>query len=596
MSNRLGLFAPPEHAVLSLSVQAAASVPNREQRQFEVLVRHLVFRFLHNELLTSDNETRRVITISYVVALPTLLVSMFLYPAYHAFPPAPYPRPFWPQVGDHYFYVMYSFLIMGAATVYEWDLLFPDLLDVFVLSVLPISGRRLFAARVLALAIFLGLVLVGTGILGNLMLPMVAELPHTGRHFLAHFVAILMSGSFAATTFLALQGVLLNTIGERLFRRITPLLQGGSIMLLLMILLLYPTLSRSIQPLFTANVAAVRWFPPFWFLGVYERLLQGPSTSPLFTHLARTGSLALAAMIALVFITYPLAYRRRVRQVIEGGQTQETTHRNASSLRHLLHVVLVRLPAQRSVFHFVSQTILRAQRQRIMLALYGGLALALSLANMLVLHIVGGRIRPALLPYGIRAAVPIMAFWTVIALTSILSAPIDRRGAWIFSVLLGRPGHGHFAGTRLWITAWAVVISGSTASILHLLSPLAMRMPRIFAGQLLVAAGLSLLLTDMRLFSVRTIPFTHLRTSSVSDFPLMIVRYFVLFPVLVSVVVSAEHWIEASLPHLVETALLFAVAHMVFVQANARSIRQSTIETPLEESEEFLQRLGLRDA
>jgi hypothetical protein len=107
MFERLGLFATPKHAVLSLSVQAEASAPERDQGTFEVLVRHILSRFFNNELLASDDETKRVMQIAYAVALPTLVVSLFLFPAYHAFPPAPLHRPFWAQASDHYFYVMY---------------------------------------------------------------------------------------------------------------------------------------------------------------------------------------------------------------------------------------------------------------------------------------------------------------------------------------------------------------------------------------------------------------------------------------------------------------------------------------------------------
>src|ERR1700722_15375633 len=204
MSERLGLFAPPKHPVLSLSVQEQSAPPQREQTQFEVLVRHILSRFFNNELLASDDETKRVMQIACAVALPTLIVSLFLFPAYHAFPPAPAHRLFWSQASDHYFYVMYSFVVVGAATVYEWDLLFPDILDIFVLSVLPIPGRRLFFARVLALAIFLCLVQIGTSILGNLFLPMVAEQFNFIRHIFSHFIAVTMSGMFAATTFLSI--------------------------------------------------------------------------------------------------------------------------------------------------------------------------------------------------------------------------------------------------------------------------------------------------------------------------------------------------------------------------------------------------------
>ena len=412
MSNRPGLFAAPRHTVLSLNVQAEFASRERDRSQFEVLVRHLIYRFFHNELLASDDETKCVMLVSYTAALPSFVLTLFLYPLYHfAIPPMPYPRPFWSQIGDHYFFAMYSFLIMGAAAVYEWDLLFPDLLDVFVLSVLPISTRRLFFARVLALTIFLGLVLIGTSILGTLFFPAVANLPRFGTHLLAHALSVLMSGTFAAASFLALQGILLNTVGQHVFRRITPFLQGCSTMLLLAVLLFYPAVCHSIMPLLTSDSTAVRCFPPFWFLGVYERILQGPSALPIFSHLARTAYIALLVMVSIVLLTYPLAYRRRVRQLIEGAGVIDNPSRAAAPLRHVLHTVVLRHPAQRAVFHFVSQTILRAQRQRVMLGLYGGLALAITISNMVVLHIAAGHLRPSLLPYGIRTAVPIMAFW-----------------------------------------------------------------------------------------------------------------------------------------------------------------------------------------
>jgi hypothetical protein len=596
MSDRPGLFAAPRHTVLSLSVEPESAIPERDRSQFEVLVRHLIYRFFHNELLASDDETRRVMLVSYTAALPSFVLTLFLYFIYHfALPPMPYPRPFWSQIGDHYFFVMYSFLIMGAAAVYEWDLLFPDLLDVFVLSVLPISTRRLFFARVLALTIFLGAVLIGTSILGTLFFPVVADLPRFGYHLLAHALSVLMSGTFAAASFLALQGILLNTVGQRVFRRITPFLQGGSMMLLLAVLLFYPAVCHSIMPLLTSDSTAVRCFPPFWFLGVYERILQGPSALPIFSQLAHTACNALMLMLLIVLLTYPLAYRRRVRQLIEGAGVIDNPSRTAAPLRHVLHTVILRRPAQRAVFHFVSQTILRAQRQRVMLGLYGGLALALTISNMVVLRIAAGHLRPSLLSYGIRTAVPIMAFWTIVALSSIVSAPIDRRCSWLFHAIIGRPGPDHLAGTRTWITLWAMLISLTTALVLHALSPAQLRTPLVTAGQALVAIGISLLLTDLCLYSVRTIPFTHLRTSSITDFPLMVVRYFVFFPFFVFIVVHQERWIEASVAHLLKTFLFLAIAHTVLMKAHQHALRQSMLETAPEESDEFLQRLGLCD-
>src|SRR5262249_32644521 len=152
----------------------------------------------------------------------------------------------------------------------------------------------------------------------------------------------------------------------------------------------------------------VRFFPPFWFLGIYERLLIGPSAPAVFDEFARLGCYALLLMVACAVLTYPLAYRRRVRQLIEGGRAVEAPRHTAAPFRRILQATIVRLPGQRAIFHFISQTILRAQRQRVMLAMYGGLGVALALSDLLVFRVSGGRVHPFLLPSGIRSAVPVM--------------------------------------------------------------------------------------------------------------------------------------------------------------------------------------------
>jgi hypothetical protein len=596
MSERLGLFAPPKHAVLSLGVQAQTITSRRDQSEFEVLVRHLIDRFFNNELLASDDETKRVMQIACAVALPTLVVSLFLFPAYHAFPPAPLHRPFWSQAGDHYFYVMYSFVVMGAVTVYEWDLHFPDILDIFVLSVLPIPSRQLFFSRVFALAVFLCLVQFGTSILGTLFFPMVAEQFNFVRHIFSHALAVALSGLFAATSFLSIQGVLLNTVGERIFRRITPLIQGASIMLLLVVLLLCPTLAGSLEGLLASGITIVRYFPPFWFLGIYECLLSGPSAPAIFHILARSGCYALLFMLVCTLLTYPLAYRRRVRQLIEGSAASSAHGGTNAPINRILHATILRQPPQRAVFHFISQTILRSQRQRVTLAMFGGLSIAIAVAQMLVLTGEPGHIHPALLPEGIRSAVPIMIFFTVVGLRSVVASPVDLRGSWLFGSVIGRPHSRHLAGTSIWIALWALIVGVGTALLLHTLSPTSLRIPRATAGQLLVAVGLSFVLSDLLLFSSRTIPFTHLHKGSVNDVPLAVVRYFVAFPIFVSIVVHYESWIEASTKNLLVTLLLFAATHFLLQRVHRRFLAQSTLDMPPNAAEEFPQSLGLRDS
>jgi hypothetical protein len=113
--------------------------------------------------------------------------------------------------------------------------------------------------------------------------------------------------------------------------------------------------------------------------------------------------------------------------------------------------------------------------------------------------------------------------------------------------------------------------------------------------QVLVAVGISFLLADFFLFTVRSVPFTQLRKSSITDLPLVVVRYFVLFPLLIAVLVHNETWIEASALHLFKTLVFLVAAHLLLLKTHARSLSQSTLNTPPDEADEFPQRLGLRD-
>jgi hypothetical protein len=143
---------------------------------------------------------------------------------------------------------------------------------------------------------------------------------------------------------------------------------------------------------------------------------------------------------------------------------------------------------------------------------------------------------------------------------------------------------------------WAVVIGLTTAIVLHALSPESLQSHLTTLNQLLIAVGVSFLLTDIFLFSVRSVPFTHLRKSSITDLPLVIVRYVVLFPFFVAILVYNESWIEASPLHLLKILFFLVAAHLLLVKIHARSLLQSTLDTPPDEADEFPQRLGLRDS
>jgi len=201
--SRTGTSRPPVASLLALQPET-----ERERSHFEVLVWHLYDRLLNNEVFGED-AAARVTELAYAIALPGVLVALFLFPAYHGLPPHPQERSFTSQACDHLFFVTYAFVVMGCAVIFQWEMLFPDALDASVLTTLPISLRRLLTARIAAVALFLMLVHAGTSGLGCLFLPAVAD-QRCGyfRQLLAQVTAVSMSGVCIVAALIALQAVL----------------------------------------------------------------------------------------------------------------------------------------------------------------------------------------------------------------------------------------------------------------------------------------------------------------------------------------------------------------------------------------------------
>jgi hypothetical protein len=591
MFNGLRIFAPPEFPVLSLEVQAHLPVVEaQEQSQFRLLVRHFLERFFNNDMVSADGETKaRLLQVVYAIALPGMVVALFLFPLYHA----PLERPFWSQVSDHYFYVLYSFVAVGAVSIFAWDLLFPDLLDLFVLSPLPIVGARLFRSRIVAAALFLGLFLLGSSALGAIFYPLLSESPGLARHLVAHVFAVLAAGAFAAALILSMQGLITTVVGERFSRAISPFLQGIAMMVLLTILLLFPLSSRFLEVL--VNLHAARYFPPFWFLGIYETLLAGSSSLPVFSGLAKTGCLATAIVFALTIVSYPLAYRRRMRYLVEGSDVFDTRNIAIVPIHRLLHATFLRNAVQRGIYHFISCSLLRTQRHRVYMAMYGGLGLALLLACVLLLKLSHGHLGFSLSPDGLRAAVPIAAFWTIAGLRTAFLSPADRRGGWIFRLILGRPTSLQLGTTMRWILPCVLGLTLAMVTLINRVAPPELRGWNSLTCQFLVAIGLCLLLTDALFLKVRTIPFTGETRAPATNLAFILLQYFGLFPPLVLLSVGLEPWLEASVWHVVSMVGVISAAHLAMRRIQSKDAEYYVNLIDLDEDEEeFPQRLGLR--
>ena len=598
-----------EPAALSLNAQAAMGAVRAPKRsQFSLLVRHFLERFFNHETASPDGDAKsRLVLIAVATGIPGFMVALYLWPVYHPFigwpPGKPLnagPPPYWLQVNHHFFFVIFSFVAMGIITVFEWDLFFPDLLDVFVLTTLPVQNGKLFLARVAAIAIFIVGFLLDANFLAPLVIPSTFEPPNLWRLIGGHLLAVLGAGLFSAAFVLALQGVLLSALGERLFRRVSLLLQGISISVLLMLLLLFPVLSGGVPAFLQSGRSWIFFWPPFWFLGVYQRILEGPSAPAVFAHLAQTGCVALLATLALAALAYPLAYMRRVRQLVLGSGTRDTRSWAAQPANRLLHATLLRAPGSRAVFHFISHTLMRVQRYRIYLVLYGGVGLSVLVASVVRLTVIHGRVSIEISADGVRSAVAIVAFWTLAGLRMAFFSPGNRQGSWAFRIVDGRPPHVDKAleqsrAAELWALLWAAIATLSVLIILRLLAPPELRTAAAGASLLLIGEGSCLLLADVLFLNVKSVAFTGEFTREQPSLAMTLLKYFTFLPLIAWAPIVAEPWIEVSLWHFATAILAVAAAHWALRKQRLRILEEHCAMPALEDDEDdFPMKLGLR--
>jgi hypothetical protein len=596
-------------SVLSLNVQAAMGpVREPERSQFAHLVRHFLERFFNHETASPDGDGKtRLVQLAFAAGFPGLVVAIYLWPIYHpviVYPPRPGtipgPPPFWLQLNHHFFFVLYSFVVMGLITVFEWDLFFPDLLDVFVLGTLPVAKRRDFFARIAAIGILLAGFLFDANFLAPLVLPAATDPPNLIRFLAGHVSAVAGAGVFSATLIIALQSALLAVLGERIFRKVSLVLQGAAVAILVMLLLLFPVLSGVTPALLQTHNSAALWFPPFWFLGMDQALLDGPSALPVFRELTHIGLVSLLVVAAVAICAYPLAYRRRVKHLLVGAPPRARQTRWVLPFNSILHASVMRRPIQRSVFHFINQTLLRVLRYRIHLVLYGGVGLSVLMATVLRLSVVHGHLAAEASPDGIRVAVGIVAFWVATGLRTAFTSSGNQAGSWIFRLVHGRPAHFSAAiqelqAGKVWVLICSGLFTAGAIFVLRMISPPELRTLQAIAAQLLVGIGITLILTDAFFANVMVVPFTGEAAIGKPNLAFTLLRFFTFFPAVTLLSLASGQWIEGNWVHFGLAALAVLVVHLWLRHRHRELVRIHSAQPGLEDGEEdFPMRLGLR--
>jgi hypothetical protein len=471
---------------LRFSDRAVERVENgdRVANSYSVLIRHFFGRFFEKESLSPQSEPAA--SLAQILGLLAVPGAFFVL----LFRPLTLVR--WDLVAVRYLFVSFSMIVMGLVMVIEWDALFPDRRDYQILTPLPLKLRTLFFAKAAALAILLGAFLVDINFFGVLFWPGIDAKPDSLAIMAAHSAAVAAAGLFGALAVAALHGLVITFCRGALLRRVSLAVQSALMAALVMLFFLTPFLAFSIRLLAPSKHPALRWYPGFWFIGLYEWIRPATGNAALIA-LGRTAIAGLCAAGAVFLLTYLPGYRQHARRAIEAPLPRAG---GPGMVRRVLarwsHQTFLKHPVERAVFHFIGETLTRSSKHRLFLSTYAGFGAALAVLNF-------ASDRQGLITLPLT-----LSFVLVSGLRAAFNVPSELRANWLFQISEDSCLAEYLHATREWIVVSAIL------PLFAILLPVEFHYYPAGVALFHTAFGLTLalLLTEVLFFGFRKVPFT----------------------------------------------------------------------------------------
>lgn len=558
-----------------------------------VLTAHLFRRFFDNEFVSESGESHLgFLRILILLGLPGVFYTLYSYAPYDLIAqvrPDLY-EPY--SMRDELGFVSIAMMVVGLVTILEWDTLFLDRLDFLTLVPLPLSVRRIFGAKVLALLLLLSSVTIAVGGAGTILYPLVASVARHVTFFglcgwvLVHGLSVAAASAFTFLFFLSLRGLLVTTLSYRWSDIVSPYLQGALIAGFLVVSLLMPRVIHDIPALLPTGSVLIRILPPVWFLGL-DRAMLGYS-DPVYFFLARRALEGLAWVAGISTLTYMTSYRSHLKSTLEMAQAPASEPWPLTrSLPRIAGMVFLRDSFERASFAFVFDTLRGSRRHRLLLSAYTGVGAALVLESLAALLARGSTPSDRM---AILLSVPLLlSFFVLSGMRIVFEVPAEIEASWVFQLTENKTGLELISGVRK-----AMVVAGCVP-ILTLLVPVWALHLSFWqaAAAFLLDFILALLLVEAMLWEYQKIPFTCSFHAAQSRSIIVWGLCWTVFTSYAYALAKAEEWaLHHSVPLVVFLVLL--VAGLCWMRiCNQQFLQEGHPFVFLEEREPAVQTLDL---
>jgi hypothetical protein len=402
-------------------------------------------------------------------------------------------------------FLVYAMVTIGVIAVFEWDELVLDRRDAMILGPLPVGGRTVVMAKMLALAALL--VMLGGAINGvtAVTFSLVAAsrpgvLPLV-RTVFAHALVAMAASSLVFFSVVTLRSALSMLDRGRIV--VGSLLQFGIVSSLFCFLVFAPTTVHLNVPRhggFEAATLHVQpvppWLPTRWFVALYDIVRGAGDESDVRPAIVAVAATCVAALLALIAMS--LSYRRQLRVALSPSGAS-TSNGGARWLRVSARRLSARDGATQALADFIVTTLARNRGPQATIALNAAIAVVM-VAVDLALHRanIGER-----LVHG--SPLPLIAvFWTAIGVRASFFVPAEWPASWIFSVQAVETSRIRFAAVRGAMTAILLPIALFASAALSITGPWQDAIIHVA-----IVAAATMLLVEVLALSIRFTPYTR---------------------------------------------------------------------------------------
>jgi hypothetical protein len=416
-------------------------------RPFWRLVSHFGERLFTGGDDTGEGElSLGVGTMLALLATPGLFVSVLLFDKYssliHFFRGERSFDAYAQSLPDQYFFFTFSMAITGVVTVLKWDSILPDRRDYMNLAPLPIPTRNIFLANVTAIVVLAVFFAVDINSVSSLLFPLLVTMErgtfHDYLRFVGvHAVGVLLCSLFIFFSLFAVIGTLMAVLPGDIFRRLSLYVRLAVVISMLTLLCTSFAVPALLRDSVVSHGPVLAWLPPVWFLG-FARSLIGKA-DPQLARLSAFGLRMILGAAALAAMAYVVSYYRYFIRIPE---TLDITIRRREPRKlvpaRLLDRLLLHSPFERACYRFALKTLLRNDRQSLVLGAFIGLGLVLA-SQTLVSAFTHNAPHAATLPSGDLLSVPlILAYFVLCGVRFVFEMPAELRANWAPQVIVDR--------------------------------------------------------------------------------------------------------------------------------------------------------------